>query len=75
MTTIVKKSNVQRVYEIILDDPGVSCTHITARLASDPEAGDITSKQVSISLHWLSSKKKIVNLGKHARGTSWFPAE
>lgn len=75
MSTITKKSNIQRVHEIILDDPGVSCAHITARLASDPECGDITGKQVSISLHWLSSKKKIVNLGKHAKGASWFPVD
>jgi hypothetical protein len=56
-----------RVLEVILDDPGVSCRHITDRL------GDVTGRQVSNSLHFLRRTGKIVNLGKHAKGASWFP--
>lgn len=56
-----------RVLEVILDDPGVSCQHITDRL------GDVTGRQVSNSLAFLRRTNQIVNLGKHARGASWYP--
>lgn len=69
MSTTTKKSNVTRVHEIILEDPGVTCSHITERL------GDITGKQVSASLAWLRKNKQIQNLGKHARGAAWYPAD
>ena len=64
-----KKSNAKRVHEVILDDPGVSCGDIQKRL------GDITGRQVSLSLAFLRRTDKIVNLGKHARGASWYPAD
>jgi hypothetical protein len=66
-TTTKKQSNASRVHEIILDDPGVSCQHIQARL------DDLTGKQVSLSLAFLRRTDKIVNLGKVARGASWYP--
>ena len=65
---IQRGSTTHRVYEVILEDPGVSCRHITERL------GDVTGKQVSFSLAFLRRTGKIVNLGKHARGASWYPS-
>ena len=58
-----------RVLMIIKEDPGVSCQHITDRL------GDVTGKQVSNSLAFLRRTNQIVNLGKHARGASWYPKD
>lgn len=57
----------ERVLEVILDDPGVSCRHITDRL------GDVTGRQVSNSLAFLRRTDQIVNLGRHALGASWYP--
>ena len=57
----------KRVLEVILEDPGVSCSHIVERL------GDVPGKKVSNSLHFLRRTNQIVNLGKHARGASWYP--
>lgn len=56
-----------RVLEVILDDPGVSCKHITDRL------GDVTGRQVSNSLAFLRRTNQIVNLGGQSKGASWFP--
>jgi len=60
-------STNHRVLEIIVEDPGVSCRHITDRL------GDVTGKQVSNALAFLRRTDQIVNLGKHALGASWYP--
>jgi hypothetical protein len=55
--------------EIVKEDPGVSCQHITDRL------GDVTVEQVSNALAHLRRTHQIVNLGKHARGASWYPKD
>lgn len=57
-----------RVLEVIKDDPGVSCRHITDRL------GDVDGQKVSRSLRYLRRTEKIQNLGRHAKGASWYPA-
>lgn len=75
MTTTAKKSNIQRVLEIVLDDPGVSAHHIRERLEGDPECGDITGAQIKGSLNYLRRTDQIVNLGKATRGASWFPVD
>lgn len=56
-----------RVMEVILDDPGVGRRHIVERL------GDVDGRQVSNSLHFLRRTGKIKNLGRHAKGASWYP--
>lgn len=56
-----------RILEIIQDDPGVSARHIRERL------GDVDGRKVSNSLAFLRRTNKIVNLGKHAKGASWYP--
>lgn len=73
--TTVPNGTSARVLAIILEDPGVTCAHITARLESDPDCGDITGRKVSNSLAFLRRTNKIQNLGKHARGASWYPAD
>jgi predicted HTH transcriptional regulator len=67
MSAPIKKSTMTRVLEIIQDDPGVSRKHIQARL------GDVTREQISHSLAGLRRVNKIENLGKHAKGASWYP--
>lgn len=67
MTTTVKKSTNARVLEIIRDDPGVTSQHIQARL------DDVTGKQVGFALAFLRRTGQIQNLGRHARGASWYP--
>jgi len=67
MRKTVPDGTSARVLEVILDDPGVSCRHITDRL------GDVDGKKVSNSLHFLRRTGRIVNRGKHARGASWYP--
>lgn len=67
--SVITESVNQRVLEIVKDDPGVSCQHITDRL------GDVTGTQVSNALACLRRTDQIVNYGKHARGASWYPAE
>jgi predicted transcriptional regulator len=66
---IIMTSVNQRVLEIVKEDPGVSCQHITDRL------GDVTVEQVSNALAHLRRTHQIVNLGKHARGASWYPKD
>lgn len=61
-----EKSMMGRVYEIILDDPGVSCSHISRRLETD-------GKSVSHALAGLRRAGRITNRGKQARGASWYP--
>jgi hypothetical protein len=56
-----------RVLEVVLDDPGVSCRHIQDRL------GDVEARQISNALAFLRRTHQIVNLGKHAKGASWYP--
>lgn len=73
MYTTIPNGTSARVMDIIRDDPGVSCRHITDRLASEPECGDITGKQVSNSLAFLRRTGQIQNLGRHAKGASWYP--
>ena len=62
-----EKSVTQRVYEIVLDDPGVTCRHISDRLG-------VPGKSVSHALAFLRRTDRIQNLGKHSRGASWYPA-
>jgi len=61
-----EKSMMQRVHEIILDDPGVSCSHISIRLETD-------GKSVGYALAGLRRAGKITNRGKAAKGASWYP--
>lgn len=61
-----EKSTTRKVYEVILDDPGVSCRHISERL-------DVPGKSVSHSLAFLRRTGRINNRGKHSRGASWYP--
>jgi hypothetical protein len=56
----------KKVLEVVLDDPGVGRRHIQDRL-------DLTGRQVSNSLAYLRRTDQIVNLGKHAKGASWYP--
>lgn len=67
--SVITTSVNQQVLEIVKDDPGVSCQHITDRL------DEVTPTQVSNALACLRRTHQIVNLGKHARGASWYPAE
>lgn len=67
MSITIPDGTSARVLEVILDDPGVSCQHIQDRL------GDVDGKKVSNSLAFLRRTHQIVNLGKHARGASWYP--
>ena len=69
MRSTIPDGTSARVLEVILDDPGVSARHIRDRL------GDVDERKVSNSLHFLRRTGKIVNLGKHARGASWYPAD
>lgn len=73
MNPTIPDGTSARVLEVILDDPGVSARHIRDRLAGDPECGDITGRKVSNSLAFLRRTNQIVNLGKHAKGASWYP--
>lgn len=61
-----EKSMMGRVHEIILDDPGVSCSHISMRL-------EVDGKLVSHALAGLRRAGRISNRGKRARGASWYP--
>lgn len=61
-----EKSMMRRVHEIILDDPGVSCSHISKRL-------EVDGKLVSHALAGLRRSGKINNRGKNSRGASWYP--
>lgn len=66
---VITESLNQRVLEIVKDDPGVSCQHIVDRL------DDVTSRQVSNALAFLRRTKQIKNLGRAAKGASWYPAD
>lgn len=55
-----------RVLEVILDDPGVTCGHIADRTGIDRGA-------VSNALAFHRREGRIQNLGKHAKGASWYP--
>lgn len=70
MYTPVKTGTTAKVLEVIRDDPGVSCQHIRDRLGDD-----VTGEKVSNSLAFLRRTNRIVNLGKHARGASWYPKD
>jgi|1186.fasta_scaffold422158_2 hypothetical protein len=70
MLTTTKEGNSKRVLEIVLDDPGVSVDHIYDRLN-----GEVTRKQISNSLHFLRRTNQIENLGRHAKGASWYPKQ
>lgn len=65
-----KQGTTAKVLEIIRDDPGVSLRHIHDRLGDD-----VTATQIRNSLAFLRRTKVIVNLGKHARGASWYPKD
>lgn len=67
MTAIKVDSVTQRALAVIKDDPGVSAKHISEQL------GDVPTKSVSLALAHLRRTNQIVNLGKHAKGASWYP--
>lgn len=64
------KSVTERVLEVVYDDPGVSVEHIRERLGNDT-----TGRKISNSLAYLRRIGKIVNLGKAAKGASWYPKD
>lgn len=55
-----------RVLEAIKDDPGVNCGDISERLRIDRFS-------VSGALAFHRREGRIQNLGKHAKGASWYP--
>lgn len=67
MNPTIPNGTSRRVLDVIQDDPGVSAKHIRDRL------GDVEARQVSNSLAFLRRTSKIKNLGKHAKGASWYP--
>jgi hypothetical protein len=70
MYTTVNNGTSARVLEVIVDDPGVGRRHIQDRLGND-----VTGNQISNSLAFLRRTNQIVNLGKHAKGASWYPKQ
>lgn len=66
MSITTEKSTMQRVLEVIKDDPGVACAHISERLG-------VEGKHVSHALAGLRRRNEIMNLGKASKGASWYP--
>jgi len=66
MTPAKSDSLSQRVLAVVKDDPGVNVAHISERLNVDRNA-------ISNTLAYHRREGRIQNLGKHAKGASWYP--
>jgi predicted transcriptional regulator len=63
---VQRTSVATQVLAVVLDDPGVNCGDIAERTG-------INRVAVSNALAFHRREGRIQNLGKHAKGASWYP--
>lgn len=68
-----KKSNRNRVLQIVMDNPGIDGTSVRSML--EEEGFDVSKRQAQSTLSNLAAAGEIENRGRHGLGARWYIKE